>query len=157
MNKKIAEYTGQLNIANQILDSNSNCMTHIIESDSGMGKTTLCKYIENEWSNSISPICFTLRASQNNYHEELAPFFDAFMEYNRYTPDVINNIIKESSKDIPLFGNTISSILTAVFNNKEITIKDYNSFSIFSDQEKYILKIIETSTGAFPLSRTLSL
>jgi hypothetical protein len=146
--RKIEVITGQ-DILKQTIISNINNKQYIflIEGELGVGKRYLCELVLNELGKSHFDLFPLILKDDSQYNIEYVPFFNAINEYDASITNKLLSLLEDSSKDMPLFGNSMSALIKFATDNRDkINIK-------LTEQEKTIIKIydylLKNKTGLF--------
>lgn len=140
-NVQIGEITGQDKIKQEILYSIHNekyVVFHIVGKE-GTGKTTISEVIATEFITQYKGNVFYLNPAYQKIPEDYSTF-KSLLHKNSENKNVLFNIFKESIKDIPYVGNTLSEITSQIISSK-ITKEDNEQK--LEESEQFIISALQ--------------
>lgn len=136
-NDVIARFTNQEKIYQEIQYTihRENYAVFELIGESGTGKKTLSEVIAKEWIHQYKGKVFYLNATYQENPEDYSTF-KALICKNNSNQRSFLNIFKESVKDIPFVGNSLSAITSEIIDNK---FQEEDIINTFTQREQYII------------------
>ena len=139
-NEQISVITGQSRIKQEILytiNNEKNAVFQIIGS-AGTGKTTLSEVIARDFISQYNGNVFYLNPVYQEIPEDYSTF-KALLHQNNQNKKILLNIFKESIKDIPYVGNSLSAITSQIIS-PQIINEEFGT--TFAESEEYIISVL---------------
>lgn len=140
-NDQIGVITGQSKIKQEILYTirNEKYSVFQIIGSSGTGKTTISEIIAKEFILQNNGNVFYLNPVYHEIPEDYSTF-KALLHQNNQNKKMLLNIFKDSIKEIPHVGNSLSAITTQIISTKLIK-EDFGD--TFAESEQFIISALQ--------------